>query len=225
MTSVVLRSKNEERWIRRCLNAVFAQVVSELEVVLVDNHSTDSTRAIAQEYPCRVVDISDEEFSFGRALNVGIRETRGELIALLSGHCIPVHDYWLSCMRVGFDTNSVAAVYGRQEPLPDTDPFDKRDLWTTFGVERKVQRKDFFFHNGNSMIRRDLWNRLPFDEAISGVEDRDWAKKVLADGYSIVYEPTASVYHYHGIHHGRDAQRADRVVRVIELIHGGAGAV
>jgi hypothetical protein len=45
---------------------------------------------------------------------------------------------------------------------------------------------------------------------------------VLELGHKVVYEPSASVYHFHGINHGRDAARAARVVRVIELIRDGA---
>jgi hypothetical protein len=112
-----------------------------------------------------------------------------------------------------------AAVYGKQEPLPDSSDFDKRDLWTTFGAERRVQRgQDYFFHNANSLIRRSLWERMPFDEEINGVEDRAWAKQVLAEGYQIIYAPLASVHHYHGIHQGRNEARAKRVAKVIELI-------
>jgi rhamnosyltransferase len=105
--------------------------------------------------------------------------------------------------------------------LPDSNAFDKRDLWTTFGLERRIQRKDFFFHNANSMIQKRVWEEIPFDEEISGVEDRDWAKKVLGMGYAIIYEPSASVYHYHGIHQGRNVERAERVARVIDLISNG----
>ena len=109
-------------------------------------------------------------------------------------------------------------MYGRQLPLPDSHAFDKRDLWTTFGVERRVQQSDYFFHNANSMIRRADWARVGFDETISGVEDRDWARRMLARGRRIVYEPLAAVYHHHGIHQGLDPQRAERVVKVIQMI-------
>ena len=137
----------------------------------------------------------------------------------LSAHCIPLHDQWLSAFARECPSAFVAAVYGKQGPLPDTSDFDKRDLWTTFGAERRVQfGQDYFFHNANSMISKAAWERIRFDEGLSGLEDRDWAKKVLADGYQIIYAPLASVHHYHGIHHGRNEDRVKRVVRVIELI-------
>lgn len=218
MISVIIRTRNEAAWIDRCLTAVAAQSYHDFEIVLVDHASTDGTRTIGERFGCRIVAIGEGEFSYGRAINEGIRAARGDYLAIVSGHCVPLNDQWLQCLRAAFVDDRVAGVYGRQEPLPDSDPVDKRDLWTAFGIERRVQSKDIFFHNANSMIRRDVWERFPFDEHLAGVEDRDWAKRVLSWGYRIVYEPSATVYHYHGIHHGQDASRAERVVRVIELI-------
>ncbi len=218
MISVVIRAKNEAPWIRRCLTALSHQDAHPVEVIVMDNASTDETVRIAESFGAHLLHISDEGFSFGRALNLGIADSTGEFVVSLSAHCIPLSNRWLDCLVMNFADPKVAAVYGRQEPLPDSDDFDKRDLWTTFGVERRVQRRDYFFHNANSMIHRQIWERLPFDEGLSGVEDRDWAKKVLALGYEIVYEPLASVAHHHGIHQGRNVERCQRVVKVIEFI-------
>jgi glycosyltransferase involved in cell wall biosynthesis len=221
MISIVIRTKNEEAWIGRCLAAVALQDAGDLEVLVVDNASTDDTPRIVRQHGGRLVHISDRAFGYGRAINLGVRHASGDLVAILSGHCIPAHDRWLSSMAAHFDDPGVAGVYGRQLPLPDSHAFDKRDLWTTFGVERRTQRTDYFFHNANSMIRRAAWRAQPFDEEINGVEDRDWAQKVLASGQTIVYEPMAAVYHHHGIHQGLDPQRAERVVRVIQMIGDG----
>lgn len=221
MISVVIRTKNEEQWIGRCLDAVFQQEGLEFEVIVVDNESVDDTVRIAKQFDCRLLTISEQEFSYGRSLNLGISAARQNLIAILSGHCIPAHDRWLWRLALAFAKPEVAGVYGRQEPLPDTSDLDKRDLWTAFGLERRVQTQDYFFHNANSMIRHEIWERVPFNEDLSGVEDREWAKRVLELGYKIVYEPAASVYHFHGINHGQDERRAARVVRVIELLKNG----
>lgn len=216
--SVVIRTRNEARWIGACLFAVRNQDHPPLEIVLVDNESTDDTVAIARRFGCTVLTIPEGEFNFSRALNMGIRASQGELVAILSGHCVPVHEQWISRLAMHFDDDSVVAAYGKQEPLPDSSPYDKRDLWITFGLDRKRQKRDYFFHNANSMIRRRVWEECPFNENIQGVEDQDWAKKILRNGSVIVYEPTAGVFHHHGIHHDRNAERVNRVVRVIELI-------
>jgi glycosyltransferase involved in cell wall biosynthesis len=222
MISVIVRTKNEQKWIGRCLAAIARQAFAEYEVILVDNASTDKTLEIVRPFDVRVVSISDEDFTFGRSLNVGIQAAKGDFIAMVSGHCIPATDLWLYRLWRAFQLDpTVAGVYGKQEPLPDTNSLDKRDLLTVFGLERRVQEKGYFFHNANSMIRRSVWETIPFDEEIAGVEDRDWARRVLDGGHKIIYEPYAAVYHHHGINHGGDRSRADRVVRVIELIHNG----
>jgi glycosyltransferase involved in cell wall biosynthesis len=216
--SVIIRTKNEEIWLQSCLFAVFHQDYPDFEIIIVDNDSNDRTLEIASLYECKIVTISDKEFNFSRALNLGIKESTGELIAILSGHCVPFHEQWLSRMSMHFKIKNVVAVYGRQEPLPDTSAFDKRDLWITFGLDRKIQKQDYFFHNANSMIRKKVWEGIPFSELIHGVEDQDWAKKILKNENQIIYEPTATVYHHHGIHHNRSEERATRVVRMIEAI-------
>jgi rhamnosyltransferase len=219
--SIVVRTKNEERWIGRCIAALQQQDHPDFEIVVVDNESADGTTRIVEKAGCRLLTIADRDFTHGRSINLGVTASRGDLVAVLSGHCIPAHDKWLRRMAMPFRDARVAGVYGRQEPLPDTSDFDKRDLWTTFGLDRRRQVQDYFFHNANSMIRRDVWDQAPFNEDLSGVEDRDWARRVLELGYHVVYEPAASVYHFHGINHGRDEKRAARVARVIELINNG----
>ena len=218
---MIVRTKNEERWIGRCLAALSHQDHPDVDIVVVDNDSVDDTVSVVKRFDCRLVHISEREFSHGRSINLGIAASRGDLVAMISGHCIPANERWLGRLALPFADASIAGVYGRQEPLPDTSDHDKRDLWTTFGLDRRTQVRDYFFHNANSMIRRDVWERMPFNEDLAGVEDRDWARRVLDAGHQIVYEPAASVYHFHGIHHGRDDARAARVVRVIELIREG----
>ena len=56
---------------------------------------------------------------------MGIRESRGEYIVCLSGHCIPVNEKWLLSFLRNFDDKEVAGVYGRQEPLAFTPDSDK----------------------------------------------------------------------------------------------------
>ena len=212
--SIIIRSHNEEKWIGACLESVFNQDYKYFDVILVDNKSTDQTVMKAQKYPLRIISIDD--FLPGKALNLGIRESKGDFIVCLSAHCIPVNDKWLSSLLRNFEDDKAAGVYGRQEPMAFTPDADKRDMLTVFGLDRKVQIRDSFFHNANSMIRRSVWGKIPFDEKTTNIEDRLWAKEVLKRGYRIIYEPEASVFHYHGIHQNQDRERCVNVVRILE---------
>lgn len=218
LVSIIIRTKNEERWITPCLRAVFNQSYKNIEVVVVDNASTDRTLRRAQEFPVKIVHITN--FLPGKAINDGIRASSGEILVCLSGHCVPVNSVWLENLVLDLVDEQVAGVYGRQEPLSYTSDFDKRDLITVFGLDKKVQAKDSFFHNANSAFRRALWERFPFDEQVSNIEDRVWGQQVIAAGMKIIYEPEASVYHWHGIHHDLNPERARKVVCIMESLNG-----
>lgn len=215
--SIIIRAKNEERWITSCLDAVFNQSFKDFEVILVDNKSTDMTVAKAKRFGVKVVHIDD--YLPGRALNLGIKASKGEFIASLSAHCIPKDQNWLSSLLRNFDDEGVAVVYGRQEPMSFTSDLDKRDLYIIFGLDRRVQVKDSFFHNANSMIRRSVWERIPYDETVTNIEDRVWGQKVINAGHKIVYEPESVVFHHHGIHQSMDVERCKNVIKIMESLN------
>lgn len=220
LVSIIIRTKNEERWIGACLRAVFSQTYRNFEVVLVDNNSTDKTVAKASAFDIKLVTI--DEFRPGDAINRGIEASSGEILVCLSGHCIPTNDKWLRSLVSNFDEDEVAGVYGRQEPMAFTSDLDKRDLLITFGLDRRVQIKDSFFHNANSAIRRSVWKDIPFDAEVTNIEDRVWAEAVLGAGHTLVYEPEASVFHHHGIHHDLNPERCASVVKVLEELGNGS---
>jgi rhamnosyltransferase len=218
LVSIIIRTKNEERWIGSCLRSVSQQDYPNFEIILVDNESDDQTVKKAEQYDVKITHI--EKFLPGKAINQGIRESSGQIIVCLSGHCIPVANDWLSNLVRDLEDSNVGGVYGRQEPLSFSSDYDKRDLLTVFGLDKKVQRRDPFFHNANSAFQRSLWEEVPFDEETTNIEDRIWAKEILERGYEIHYEPDASVYHYHGIHQDMNSERARSVVRILESVHG-----
>lgn len=183
---------------------------------MVDNHSTDKTVEKAKAFPITIVNI--DEYLPGAAINHGIRQSSGEYIAIISAHCIPTNDTWLSNLVRNLEAPGVAGVYGRQEPMSFTSDQDKRDLLNTFGLDRRVQMKDSFFHNANSLIKREVWERIPFDEKLTNIEDRVWGKAVIDAGYNLVYEPEASVYHWHGIYQNGNQERCRNVVKILETL-------
>lgn len=215
--SLIIRTYNEEKWIRKCLRRVLDQTIDDIEVILVDNQSTDKTVEKAKNVYPELTIVKIHEYYPGLALNMGIRASSTPYFVCLSAHCIPVDEHWLEHLRKNFDEHDdIAGVYGRQVPLESSNPIDKRDLFRTFGPEKRVQTKDSFFHNANSMCRRDVWEEYPFNEEVTSIEDHIWANKVLTEGYKLVYEPEATVYHHHGINQGNDTERMRSVVRTME---------
>ena len=98
-----------------------------------------------------------------------------------------------------FEDPRVAGVSSRQVPWPGAPWKEVKRLHQVFGGIRVVFERedagDIVFSNAASGIRRTLWLRQPF--TLPAAEDLDWARRVVADGWRIVYEPGATVYHSH----------------------------
>jgi 2-desacetyl-2-hydroxyethyl bacteriochlorophyllide A dehydrogenase len=66
-----------------------------------------------------------------------------------------------------------------------------------FGSSSKILIDEALGNNGNAAIRKDLWLDQPFDEALTGLEDIDWARKIQQKEYRVYYAADAAVYHIH----------------------------
>ena len=85
--SIIIRCYNEEEHIGQLLSGIMEQTLADdVEIIVVDSGSIDATVSIASQFPTQIVSIDPEEFSFGRALNIGCSETSGEFIVAASAH-------------------------------------------------------------------------------------------------------------------------------------------
>lgn len=192
--SIIIRTKNEARYIGPVLEAVKAQSLADrAEVLVVDSGSTDGTLEIARRWGVRLLTIGPEQFTYGYSLNYGISAARGAVVVLLSAHAVPVSPQWLEFLVQPFERPAVAGVYGRQVPHPDCNPLEAMAISRWFPASGEPPR--LLFSNANSAIRRRLWSEVPFDETLPGTEDVKWAGQMTKLGHEVVYSPDASVYY------------------------------
>ena len=197
-TSIVIRAFNEERWLPEALKAIEQQKYRDFEILLVDSGSVDRTREIAAAFGARIIRLRSEDFTFGHSLNVGIREARGTLIAILSAHCIPVDENWLERLIAPLRQDATAMVYGGQIGHALSKFSEARDFERQFPQRgHKVDVEAPFANNANSAVKRALWEVHPFDEGLPGLEDIEWAKHWVSRGCDVVYEPSACIIHVH----------------------------
>jgi rhamnosyltransferase len=213
--SIVTRSKNESGHLRTLTTILSRQTIVPSELIVIDNESKDDSVKIAQDLGYVV--LSTDTYFPGNALNIGIKESNGEFVVLVSSHCIPTGPDWIeNLIEPLLRDESIAGVYGRQLPTKDSKPNDIRDLYTIFGSESKLQTSEIFFHNANSAIRKSVWEKIPFSNTSTNIEDRIWAKEILDHGYKIFYTAEASVFHSHGVNHNANELRAASVAKVIK---------
>jgi rhamnosyltransferase len=185
------------------------------EVIVIDSGSTDGTAELATRHGASVHRIDPGEFDHGATRNLGASLTAGRYVVFLVQDALPAADHWLAAMVENLDADeTVAGVYGRQIPRPDSSPLTRvlmRD-WPTSSSERREQfagsRKSYaalppatrrslaVFDNVSSCVRRSVWERIPFERTRFG-EDLRWGKAVVEAGHKLVYEPRSAVLHSH----------------------------
>ena len=217
-TLIIIRTKNEDRWLKATLEKIFKQRYKNFLVAIVDNCSTDRTLEIAKRYNTKIFKI--KKFIPGKAINIPIKKIKSKFVICLSAHCIPTDENWLSNLIKPLKNKKVAAVYGKQMPMFNTESQNYRDLKIVFGNDKRIQKKDYFFHNANSAIRASLLKKYPFSNKATNIEDRLWAKQILDlnKNLQIIYEPKAAVFHHHGLHQSNNKKRLDGVIKIMKNI-------
>lgn len=198
LVSAVITTKNRSGLLSRALQSVYRQSYQNLEVIVVDDGSTDETSAVLKEFASRrsIVQIHNEQ-SLGacRARNQGIEAARGEFIAGLDDD-----DEWhpkriellLEAYRDDFScvTSDVELVY------PDRSVVWKKDKLITFN--------DLLYSNqvGNQVLvkRKRVLEVGGFDESLEAAQDYDlWLRLSKALGpVRNVNKPLQKVYLEHG---------------------------
>jgi glycosyltransferase involved in cell wall biosynthesis len=197
-TALIIRCFNEEEHIGRLLTGAMRQTRPPDEIIVVDSGSTDATLAIAAAFDVTILEISPDEFSFGRALNLGLAAADGhEICVFASAHVYPVYDTWLDHLVTAFDRPGVALAYGRQQTPAHGRYSESRLLGHWFPPTSSPRQNHPFCNNANAAVRRDVWEELPYDEELTGLEDLDWAKRAMARGMSVSYVAEAPVVHIH----------------------------
>lgn len=208
-TSIIIRTKNEEKWIGECLKRLTDQTYKNFEILIIDDGSDDKTLEIVKNFNVRLFKIKPEEFSYPFALNYGCRQASADkYFAILSGHSLPISNTWLEDGISSFLDESIMGVYGCVWASPDGS-FWEKIIWNKWRCKLNHLFKRRFIVKQNRMgvlgftnaiIRKDLWEKHNFDENYGlGGEDGEWAGYWFLKGYKAVKDIKFSVYHSHGL--------------------------
>lgn len=195
--SVVIRSYNEVGHIGKLLLGIAAQRMPAHEVIVVDSGSTDGTVDIARRHGAQVIAIDKRDFTFGRALNIGCAAAEGDLLVFASAHVYPTFDTWLERLVAPFEDERVVLSYGKQRGNHVNKFSEHRIFEQWFPAQPACPQRSYFCNNANCAIRRPAWEKQPYDETLSGLEDLAWAKLAQEKGWWIAYSAEAEIVHVH----------------------------
>jgi rhamnosyltransferase len=182
--SVIVRTKDVEGTIERCLRLLRAQTVA-LEVIVVDSGSTDGTRDIASAWCDRLVQVPPDQFTYGRALNIGAEVASAPVHVAVSAHTFLERRDWVERAISHYRRPDVAAVNGSIF-LPDGRP-----QASVFYQDAAASRRNrsWGFSNTAASWRAAVWKRFRFDESMEASEDKEWSWRVLDAGWVIAFDP------------------------------------
>ncbi len=202
--SIAIPTLNAESYLDKLLPILEATEADE--IILVDSHSRDATVAVASRCP-RVRCIPIDNFSHGRARNVGATACKSEFVIFLSQDALPTGTEWCTELLAPFTDPKVAMTYSRQIPYPDANPMEQFFLADRFPAGAPVRRElppdrrmtveDTFCSNVSSAIRRQALLDHPFEEELIMSEDQQLSRDLLQAGLAVVYTPASIVTHSH----------------------------
>src|SRR6266446_3654065 len=196
--SVVICAHNAETTIDECLEHTCSLDYPNLEVVVVDDGSTDLTAEIARRHP-RATLLSIPHSGLATARNEGLLATAGEIVAYLDSDAYPTPE-WPYYLALGFEKDDVVGVGGPNE-CPPADTMRAQQIASAPGGPIHVLLSDDLAEHipgCNMAFRRATLEELGGFDPIYMVagDDVDFCWRVLDRDWEIAFHPAALVWHH-----------------------------
>lgn len=200
LVSVIIPTYNSAASLNRCLGALVAQKAPvPVEVVVVDDGSTDDTAAVC-EGRAGVRYVRQENRGPAAARNLGVREARGEIVLFTDADCEPEPD-WVAQMVAPFSEEGVIGVKGayrsrQRELVARLVQLEYEDKYRHLARFRYID----FIDTYAAGYRRGVFLACGgFDERYrtASVEDQELSFRLAEAGHKMVFNPRAVVWHTH----------------------------
>lgn len=211
--SVIIRNKNEERWIGHAIQSII-DLVDCPEIIVIDNNSTDNSLSIVKNFMqdpllnkknsrnyTKVKIINIKDYTPGKSINLGVKNSKKDYILIMSAHCV--------LKKINIDSlkkkiKKYCGIFGNQNPIWNGKKITKRYIWSHF-IEKEKENmfsnleNRYFFHNAISFFSRKTLKKKPFDEFIQGKEDRYWINQRVKESEKFLYDPSILVDHHYTV--------------------------
>ncbi len=209
--SVIIRNRNEERWIGHAIQSVLDFFIKP-EIIIIDNNSTDRSLEIVRRFAenpknkninsnfTKIKIFNIKNYSPGKALNLGIKKCTYETVLVLSAHCVLKN---INLRKIKSNLSKYPCFFGNQVPIWDGKKITKRYIWSHF-TDKKIENMfseiedRYFLHNAFSFFNKKFLVKNKFDENLNSKEDRYWAIDVIEKrGKKILYDPEYIAEHHY----------------------------
>lgn len=179
LISIIIPVYNAEKYIGDCLTSVFAQDWQNIEVIIVNDGSTDGTLDIINEYtPGYYTLINKENGGTASAYNAGIKASRGKWIKKLEADDILEPGCLRNLMEYAKDENTI--YYGNYSII-NKDGHHIRDfIEPDYSDIKKTLIKKHVGNSDTILFHRNVWNKVgSFNENLKYGEDYEWTLRAV----------------------------------------------
>lgn len=212
LVSIIIPVYNGERFIQECVESALNQDYEEIEVIVVNDGSTDKTLDILKHYDNQIILINQDNYGVSSALNRGILHSKGEWIHRLSADDV-LYYHAISSMVKNIKSNNEIyysdynIINAKGEIIkPFIEPIERN---SKSKVSRFNELVNNFYGNGSSAIfHKSLFDKIQFDESISYYEDYDFWLNAMNNGYDLILIPIITCQYRR--HENQMTKRIDR---------------
>ena len=187
LITIAMITRNMKESLKECLVSLSQQTVSDYEIVLVDDRSTDGTKELIEQHgdPRIRYFRNDRRLGYAGTRNLTLEKARGEYIFFTDADCVPQKD-WLERGLQAYKKNGCLGVVGKTLPLGES----------TRRSDRIVANLDGRFMTCNMSFRREIFDKLGgFDPAFdTGQEDVEFGLRAKQHG-TIAFEESMIIFH------------------------------
>ncbi|MFD0745861.1 glycosyltransferase [Phytohabitans flavus] len=180
--SVIIPNYNKAKTLRACLESVYRQGHPPFEVIVVDDASTDGSRAIAAEFPCRLVAFEANR-GVSAARNAGAAAATGDVLFFVDSDIALATDAVANAvglLRERPDRGVVQGIYEAQPLFPDGPVEAYKTLFEHYWRQRSAGVVDATLFALTAVPRRVFEEVGGFDEKMRDAEDIEFGTRLPA---------------------------------------------
>lgn len=226
---VIIPHFNDVLRLRRCLAALTAALTaadtSGVDVLVVDNGSTEPLDGVKSEFP-HVRFVTEAGKGAALARNRGVRESRADCLIFLDADCVPAPDWLAAAKRACGRADIVGgAIDVFDETPPPRSGAEAFETVFAFNYREYIEKKGFSV-TANLVTTRAVFDAVgPFVNGLS--EDAEWCQRARSKGFTLALDETLRVAHPTRSDWPALARKWRRIAREMhalhEAAHGGAG--
>lgn len=221
LVSVIVPIYNGEKYIASCLENIIAQTYKNLEIIVVDDGSTDQSSDIANKYPIKLIS-HDKNRGLSAARNTGIDAAKGDYIHFMDVDDGISNDYYLEMVKAIIETDSDIACGGtyHERNISKSQHFNKVKTYTRYKDKLRATYVGKWGYVWKYLFKTDYLkqNNFRFEEG-RFIEDKLFSLPAVYHAKRLVVVPNATYYYYNrenSIMTSRDEEHKAKVMRDTE---------